>query len=247
MVYRDLNGRAWVAHAWSFLYDRGYHSVLSLLSPCRALWSANVASGSAATTDTRRVVSLVRAVMSKRERAEAQTGLPRDAQLVASVLRSMGVRAYEPRVLHQLLEFMHRHCAEIFQEGGLYAEHAGRSQLECEDVQLAVRLKAAASQSGASALLEWMARERNREDLPPAPTSASVQLPPQRLCLLKVNYQLEPPPRAADEANADAPSAAAANPTSSTLQPAAKRAKAMPISISLGGGGGGEQAADEWE
>ena len=81
----------------------------------------------------------------------------------------MGVTEYEPRVLHQLLEFLHRYCTEVFHEGHLYAEHAGRSQLECEDVQLALRLKAAASQTGAASLIEWMARERNREPLPPAP------------------------------------------------------------------------------
>ena len=47
------------------------------------------------------------------------------------------------------------------------------------------------------ALVEWLARERNREPLPAAPTSTGVQLPPQRLCLLKVCYQLEPRPPAA--------------------------------------------------
>ena len=156
--------------------------------------------------------------------------LPRDAHLVKSVLSSMGVREYDPRVLHQLLEYMHRHCAEVFHEGGIYAEHAGRGQLECEDVQLALRLKAAASQTGASSLIEWMAKERNREKLPEAPTSAGLKLPKKKECLINHNYQLEPRPPAEPEEPDDA------GPTSSTLLPAVRRAKpAQKISITLGG------------
>lgn len=171
----------------------------------------------------------------------AAAALPRDAHLVTAVLNSMGVDEYEPRVLHQLLEFMQRYCSEVFHEGHLYAEHAGRSTLECEDVQLALRLKAAASQTGAASLIEWMARERNREPLPPAPTTAGVQLPPQRLCLLKVNYQLDPEDKtpAAEEP---------ANPTASVPQPARRPKPALPISITLGAGGGGEaEDAEMWE
>ena len=170
--------------------------------------------------------------------------LPRDAHLVIAVLRSMGVTEYDPHVLHQLLEFLHRYCTEIFHEGHQYAEHAGRSQLECEDVQLALRLKAAASQTGASSLIEWMARERNREPLPPAPTSAGVQLPPQRLCLLKVNYQLD------SHGQADAAESSPL-PTTSIPQPPRRAKGAPPISISLAGGGTGTskdtEDADMWE
>jgi hypothetical protein len=33
--------------------------------------------------------------------------VPRDAKIIALILKSMGVQEYEPRVLHQFLEFMH--------------------------------------------------------------------------------------------------------------------------------------------
>ena len=172
--------------------------------------------------------------------SSAAAPLPRDAQLVTAVLRSMGVTEYEPRVLHQLLEFLHRYCTEVFHEGHQYAEHAGRSQLECEDVQLALRLKAAASQTGAASLIEWMARERNREPLPPAPTSAGVQLPPQRMCLLKVNYQLD------CQGQEDA-AENTAQPTTSVPQPPRRAKGALPISISLGGTSRDAEDADMWE
>ena len=191
----------------------------------------------------RRADDLARPAMSGSASSSAPP-LPRDAQLVTAVLRSMGVTEYEPRVLHQLLEFLHRYCTEVFHEGHMYAEHAGRSQIECEDVQLALRLKAAASQTGAASLIEWMARERNREPLPPAPTSAGVQLPPQRLCLLKVNYQLD---AAEDQAGAAEDTA---HPTTSVPQPPRRAKGALPISISLSGTSSKEkdtEDADMWE
>ena len=68
--------------------------------------------------------------------------------MVVAILRSMGVEEFEPHVLRQLLEYMHRYCAEVFADGADFAEHSGRAgQIECEDVKLAVRLKAAASQT----------------------------------------------------------------------------------------------------
>ena len=61
------------------------------------------------------------------------------------LLREMGVEEYEPRVLHQLLEYSHAYCTDIFTDAAHYAEHASRpGQLECEDVQLSSRLNAAA-------------------------------------------------------------------------------------------------------
>ena len=112
------------------------------------------------------------------------------------LLREMGVEEYEPRVLHQLLEYSHAYCTDIFTDAAHYAEHASRpGQLECEDVQLSSRLNAAASQTAAPQLIEWMARIRNREPLAP-PTVPTIQMPNPRLCLVEENWQLEPaPPR----------------------------------------------------
>ena len=34
--------------------------------------------------------------------------IPRDAAVVINILRSMGVKEWEPRVVNQLMEFVHR-------------------------------------------------------------------------------------------------------------------------------------------
>lgn len=107
----------------------------------------------------------------------------------------MGVDDYEPRVLHQLLEFMHRYCTEVLEDGMVFCERAGRSreQLECEDVQLAVRWKAASSQTTAPHLTEYLAKARNREPLR-VPEKPGLQLPMEAACLLRTNFQLDVEP-----------------------------------------------------
>jgi transcription initiation factor TFIID subunit 9B len=142
----------------------------------------------------------------------ASSGAPRDVKVVEAVLQSMGVRHYDERVAHQLLEFMHRYCGEVCRDGLDYAEHAGRpGQLECEDVHLAAKMKSKAGQVATQKFLEQLARETNRGDLPPAAT-APYQLPSRKDCLMVPNYQLVPPPRPppAPPSDADAATAAAA-------------------------------------
>jgi len=67
--------------------------------------------------------------------------LPRDAKVVALILSSMGISEYEPKVLNQLLELMHRYTTEVLHDALLYSEHAGRPELELEDVRLAIQNK----------------------------------------------------------------------------------------------------------
>ena len=122
--------------------------------------------------------------------AGPSSALPRDAKLVISVLESMGVEEYEPRVLTGLLEYMHRYCAEVFTASADYATHAGRDALDAQDVHLATKLKAAASATTATALIERMARERNRMPLPPPPPNERLQLPAEKNCLLTPNFQM---------------------------------------------------------
>ena len=151
---------------------------------------------------------------------------PLDAEAMRTLLRSMGVDKYEPRVLHQLLEFMQSYTTEIFEDSALYAEHAGRAgQIECEDVWLSARLKAAAAQQHAPQLMEQMARAVNKKPLG-KPTVPNIQLPNPKLCLVEENWQLAPPPRP--------PPAGAGG---------AAGAAALQGSSSVGGAGGGRGRA----
>ena len=67
--------------------------------------------------------------------------MPRDAHVVLSVLKSMGVEECDDRVVHQLLEFMYRYVGEVLGDASAYAGHADRSTLELDDVKLAMQAR----------------------------------------------------------------------------------------------------------
>ena len=72
---------------------------------------------------------------------EVETDLPKDAKLVKSILRSMGVKQHEPRVVHQFLDFWYRYVVEVLGDAQLYSEHAGKPSIDSDDLKLAIQAR----------------------------------------------------------------------------------------------------------
>ena len=136
------------------------------------------------------------------EREEASSSSPplapmaaaesNDLRAMQALLRSMGVEAYEPRVLHQLLEYTQTYCTEVLADAALYAEHAQRAgKLECEDVHLSARLRAQANQAHPPQLMLAMANEVNRKPLQGIKVP-NIQVPFPNWCIVEENWQLAP-------------------------------------------------------
>lgn len=68
---------------------------------------------------------------------------PRDARVVRELLRSMGLREgeYEPRVVHQFLDLAYRYVGDVLGDAQVYADHAGKAQIDADDVRLAIQAK----------------------------------------------------------------------------------------------------------
>ncbi|KAF7032958.1 hypothetical protein CFC21_044088 [Triticum aestivum] len=159
---------------------------------------------------------------------------PRDARVVRELLRSMGLGEgeYEPRVVHQFLDLAYRYAGDVLGDAQVYADHAGKPQLDADDVRLAIQAKV---------LLE-LARSRNKIPLPKSiAPPGSIPLPPEQDTLLSQNYQLLPalkPPTQTEEAedeeegaNADG---ASPNPNSSQDQRGNEQQQQQPQSQSQG-------------
>lgn len=133
--------------------------------------------------------------------------VPRNAQIVALLLKSMGIEEWEPRVINQLLEFMYSYTSDVLKDSAEYAVHAGRKQIDVSDVRLAVESKTAKCQTppDRSVCLAFllpslhqelirMALRRNQTAIPIPPQRVpGVLLPPDEYCLLKENYQVVTP------------------------------------------------------
>lgn len=73
--------------------------------------------------------------------AEGEEDLPRDAKIVKSLLKSMGVEEHEPRVVHQFLELWYRYVVDILMDAQLYSEHAAKTTIDTDDIKLAIQSK----------------------------------------------------------------------------------------------------------
>uniref|UniRef100_I1PC66 Transcription initiation factor TFIID subunit 9 n=1 Tax=Oryza glaberrima TaxID=4538 RepID=I1PC66_ORYGL len=149
---------------------------------------------------------------------------PRDARVVRELLRSMGLSEgeYEPRVVHQFLDLAYRYVGDVLGDAQVYADHAGKPQLDADDVRLAIQSKVNFSFSQPpprecseffhsdqdfrsrslpsdnplffSMVLLEVARNRNKIPLPKSiAPPGSIPLPPEQDTLLSQNYQLLAP------------------------------------------------------
>ncbi|KQJ89910.1 transcription initiation factor TFIID subunit 9 [Brachypodium distachyon] len=126
---------------------------------------------------------------------------PRDARVVRELLRSMGLGEgeYEPRVVHQFLDLAYRYVGDVLGDAQVYADHAGKAQLDADDVRLAIQAKVnfSFSQPPPREVLLELARSRNKIPLPKSiAPPGSIPLPPEQDTLLSQNYQLLPPLKA---------------------------------------------------
>mmetsp|Transcript_3352 Transcript_3352/g.9229 ORF Transcript_3352/g.9229 Transcript_3352/m.9229 type:complete len:325 (-) Transcript_3352:662-1636(-) len=122
--------------------------------------------------------------------------VPRDAQVVASILKSMGVRQYDERVVPMLMELLYRYISETLEDAKSYADFAARGNgdvIELDDIKIAIqgRVDVSFPQLPSRELLAQLARERNSEPLPALDNARpGVQLPPEADQLTSINYQI---------------------------------------------------------
>ncbi|KAG5582294.1 hypothetical protein H5410_052921 [Solanum commersonii] len=116
--------------------------------------------------------------------------LPRDAKIVKTLLKSMGVDDYEPRVVHQFLELWYRYVVDVLTDAQVYSEHAGKASIDSDDIKLAISQKLISASHNPRRVLLELARNRNKIPLPKSIAGSGVPLPPEQDTLINPNYQL---------------------------------------------------------
>ncbi|KAK7388038.1 hypothetical protein VNO78_22839 [Psophocarpus tetragonolobus] len=132
---------------------------------------------------------------------EEESALPRDAKIVKSLLKSMGVEDYEPRVIHKFLELWYRYVVDVLTDAQVYSEHAGKPSIDCDDVKLAIQSKVnfSFSQPPPREVLLELAQNRNKIPLPKTIAGPGIPLPPDQDTLISPNYQFAIPNKRAAE------------------------------------------------
>jgi len=118
--------------------------------------------------------------------------VPKDAQVVMSILKELGIQDYEPRVVNQLLEFTYRYVTCILDDAKIFANHAKKKVIDVDDVKLAcdMILDKAFTSPPPRHVLAKLAESRNSMPLPPIKPHCGLRLPPDRYCLTATNYKL---------------------------------------------------------
>lgn len=118
--------------------------------------------------------------------------IPKEAQVMATILRDLGINDYEPGVVTQMLEFSYRYITSVLEDARTYSNHARKKQLDVDDIKLAVQMQCEQNNTAPptrEVLLE-LSQFRNSTQLPLVKPGAGLRLPPDRHCLTAVNYRL---------------------------------------------------------
>ncbi|CAG4988299.1 unnamed protein product [Colias eurytheme] len=134
--------------------------------------------------------------MSEKDKSKANNQtkhIPKDAQVIMSIMKEVGITDYEPRVVNQLLEFTFRYVTSVLDDARVFANHAKKKTIDLDDVRLAVQMqldKSFTSPPPREVLLE-LARVKNVNPLPLIKPHCGLRLPPDRYCLSACNYRLK--------------------------------------------------------
>ncbi|CAG0901899.1 unnamed protein product [Cyprideis torosa] len=117
--------------------------------------------------------------------------IPKDGQVIISILKDAGIQEWEPRVINQLLEWNYKYVTSVLEDARLFSQHAKKKSIDTEDVRLAIEMqldRGFTSPPPRDVLME-MARTRNAEPLPQVKPHAGPRLPPERFCLLAPTFK----------------------------------------------------------
>lgn len=134
--------------------------------------------------------------MSEKEKTKSNQpkNIPKDGQVILSIMKEMGITEYEPKTLIQLTEFVYRYATSILEEARAFANSkAQKKALDLDDVRLALELSSESSfiPPPSREVIMECARNKNNSPLPIVKPHCGLRLPPDRHCLAACNYTLK--------------------------------------------------------
>lgn len=66
--------------------------------------------------------------------------IPRDAAVMHAILKEMGVKLYDPRVVNQMLEYVYRYITSVVEEARVYSTYAKKKSVDLDDIRLATKM-----------------------------------------------------------------------------------------------------------
>lgn len=131
--------------------------------------------------------------MGDKDKQKSHTkNIPKDGQVILSIMKEMGASEYDPKTLIQLTEFVYRYSTSVLEEARVYA-NVKKKSMDLDDVRLALQLshESTFTTPPSRAVIIECARNKNSTPLPLVKPHCGLRLPPDRHCLAACNYTLK--------------------------------------------------------
>eukprot|EP00102_Acyrthosiphon_pisum_P020442 XP_016657652.1 PREDICTED: transcription initiation factor TFIID subunit 9-like isoform X2 [Acyrthosiphon pisum] len=118
--------------------------------------------------------------------------MPKETQIIVSIMKDLGIVEYEPQVLNQLLEFNHRYTTLLLDDAKKFSNFAKKKDVDEDDVKIAIQM----AQDGIFCrppqrdVLMTASREINKIPLPPITPAIGLRIPQNGPNFLQTNYKL---------------------------------------------------------
>ncbi|XP_022172893.1 transcription initiation factor TFIID subunit 9-like [Myzus persicae] len=118
--------------------------------------------------------------------------MPKDTQIIVSIMKDLGIVEYDQQVLNHLLEFNYRYTTLLLDDAKTFSNFAKKKNVDADDVKIAIQL----AQDGIFCrppprdVLMTASREVNKIPLPPVRPASGLRIPHDRSNFLQTNYRL---------------------------------------------------------
>ncbi|XP_060874091.1 transcription initiation factor TFIID subunit 9-like [Metopolophium dirhodum] len=118
--------------------------------------------------------------------------MPKDTQIIVSIMKDLGIVEYDQQVLNHLLEFNYRYTTLLLDDAKTFSNFAKKKNVDADDVKIAIQL----AQDGIFCrppprdVLMTSSRELNKIPLPPVRPASGLRIPHDRSNFLQTNYRL---------------------------------------------------------
>jgi len=118
--------------------------------------------------------------------------MPKDTQIIVSIMKDLGIHEFDHQVLNHLLEFNYRYVTLLLDDAKTYSNFAKKKNVDVDDVKVAIQL----SQDGVffrpptHEVLLQASNEINKVPLPPVKPASGLRIPHDRANFLQTNYKL---------------------------------------------------------
>ncbi|XP_050531199.1 transcription initiation factor TFIID subunit 9B [Daktulosphaira vitifoliae] len=119
--------------------------------------------------------------------------MPKDTQIIVSIMKDLGIYEYDQQVLNHLLEFNYRYTTLLLDDAKTYSNYAKKKNVDVDDVKVAIQM----AQDGIffrpppRDVLISASNEINKIPLPSIKPASGLRIPHDRSNFLQTNYKLK--------------------------------------------------------